>query len=320
MGMKNFRLPLVAVFAVSGVSMLHGQPANSIMAVVHDSVVTRVEVELSLRDVEPELRRQYRNQPQVYQQKLADARSESLDRLIEQKLILHEFNTAGYVLPESVIDEYVQEQLQSVAGGDRVTLTKTLQAQGLTYEKWRQQLRERFIVSQMRVKNVQSELIISPYKIETYYLAHEDEFKLADQVKLRMIVLNTPAGADVEQSRKLAEEIVAKIKEGAAFSEMAAVYSQGRNPGGDWGWIERKVLRPELADVAFSLKPGEMSGVIETPGALYLLLVEDKRTSHVRPLSEVRDEIERTMLTAERARLQKQWIARLRKKTFVLYF
>jgi len=300
--------------------MLHGQPANSIMAVVHDSVVTRVEVELSLRDVEPELRRQYRNQPQVYQQKLADARSESLDRLIEQKLILHEFNTAGYVLPESVIDEYVQEQLQSVAGGDRVTLTKTLQAQGLTYEKWRQQLRERFIVSQMRVKNVQSELIISPYKIETYYLAHEDEFKLADQVKLRMIVLNTPASADVEQSRKLAEEIVAKIKEGAAFSEMAAVYSQGRNPGGDWGWIERKVLRPELADVAFSLKPGEMSGVIETPGALYLLLVEDKRTSHVRPLSEVRDEIERTMLTAERARLQKQWIARLRKKTFVLYF
>lgn len=312
---------IVVAVALGGFGLaLHGQPANSILAVVHDSVITRQEVELPLRDVELELRRQYWNQPQVYQQKLAEARSESLEQLLERKLILHEFNTAGYVMPESVIDEFVQERLQSVAGGNRVTLTKTLQAQGLNYEKWRQRLREEFIVSQMRLKNIQSEIIVSPYKIETYYLAHQDEYKVEDQVKLRMIVLNTPAGAEAAQSRNLAEEIISKIREGAAFTEMAAVYSQGRNPGGDWGWIERKVLRPELADVAFSLKAGEMSGVIETPEACYVMLVEEKRTTHVRPLGEVRDEIERAMLTEERARLQKQWIDRLRKKTFILYF
>lgn len=318
--MKILRQLLAASAIAIAALTVHGQPANSILAVVHDSVITRQEVDRTLVDVERELRRQHRNQPQVYYEKLAEARSESLEQLLERKLILHEFNTAGYVMPESVIDEFVQERLQSLAGGDRVTLMKTLQAQGLTYEKWRQRLRDEFIVNQMRLKNVQSELIISPYKIESYYVAHQADFKLADQVKLRMIVLNTPAGTDAAQSRKLAEEIVGKIKEGAAFSEMAAVYSQGRTPGGDWGWIERKVLRPELADVAFALKPGEMSGVIETPDAFYLLLVEDKRTSHVRPLSEVRDEIERTMLTAERTRLQKQWIERLRKKTFVRYF
>ena len=299
--------------------MLYGQPANSILAVVHDAVITRQEVDRSLLDVELELRRQYRTQPQVYYQKLADARSESLEQLLERRLILHEFASAGYVLPESVIDEFVQERLQSLAGGNLVTLTKTLQAQGLTYEKWRQRIRDDFVVSQMRLKNVQSEIIISPYKIETYYLAHQDEFKMADQVKLRMIVLTNSPYVASGQIRQLAEEIVAKIKDGAAFTEMAAVYSQGR---GDWGWIDRKVLRPELADVAFSLKAGEMSGVIELPeaAAFYLMLVEDKRTSHIRPLSEVRDEIERTMLTAERSRLQKQWIDRLRKKTFVRYF
>jgi parvulin-like peptidyl-prolyl isomerase len=318
--MKMFR-PLLLAAALTGAgTTLRGQPANSILAVVHDAVITRFEVERSLVDVEMELRRQFRSQPQVYYQKLAEARSESLEQILERKLILHEFATAGYVLPESVIDEYVQEKVRSLAGGDRVTMTKTLQAQGLTYEKWRQRIRDDFIVSQMRVKNIQSEIIISPYKIETYYLAHQDEFKMADQVKLRMIVLNTPAGTDVESSRKLAQEIAAKIKDGAAFNEMAAVYSQGRNPGGDWGWVERKVLRPELAEVAFALKPGELSGVVETPEALYLLLAEDKRTAHVRPLSEVREEIERTMLTAERARLQKQWIERLRKKTFIRYF
>ena len=315
--MKFIRAILVAVFVSSSGVSLHAERANSILAVVHDAVITLQDVEFFTLQILGDLRRQYGNQPQLFNQKLADARSESLERLLERKLILHEFNTAGYVLPESIIDEFVQEQLQTVAGGNRVTLTKTLQAQGLTYEKWRQRLRDDFIVSQMRLKNIQSEIIVSPYKIETYYLAHQDEYKVEDQVKLRMIMLTNSPSMPPAQVRHVAEEIVAKIKEGAAFTEMAAVYSQGR---GDWGWIDRKVLRPELSDVAFSLKAGEVSGVVETPGAFYLMLVEDKRTAHVRPLGEVRDEIERAMLTEERGRLQKKWIDRLRKKTFIRYF
>jgi parvulin-like peptidyl-prolyl isomerase len=120
----------------------------------------------------------------------------------------------------------------------------------------------------------------------------------------------------------LAGEILSKIKEGAAFADMAAVYSQGsqRNQGGDWGWVEKSVLRKELAETAFSLKPGEISSVIETPEACYLMLVEEKRAAHVKALGDVRDEIEKTMLAQERARLQKQWIERLKKKTFVRYF
>ncbi len=315
--MKFLHAFLVAAFVGSFGISLHAERANSILAVVHDAVITLQDVEFFTLQILGDLRRQYGNQPQLFNQKLAEARNESLERLLERKLILHEFNTAGYVLPESIIDEFVQEQLQTVAGGNRVTLTKTLQAQGLTYEKWRQRLRDDFIVSQMRLKNIQSEIIVSPYKIETYYLAHQNEYKVEEQVKLRMIVVSKPAGADASQAKRVAEEVVGKIKEGATFTEMASVYSQGRS---DWGWIERKVLRPELTDVAFSLKAGEMSSVIETPEAFYLMLVEDKRPAHVRPLGEVRDEIERAMLTEERGRLQKQWIDRLRKKTFVRYF
>ena len=57
---------------------------------------------------------------------------------------------------------------------------------------------------------------------------------------------------------------------------MASVYSQGsqHNQGGDWGWVERSVFRKELADVAFTLKPGQVSDVIDTPQACYLMLVE----------------------------------------------
>ena len=79
-------------------------------------------------------------------------------------------------------------------------------------------------------------------------------------------------------------------------------------------------MRKELADVAFQLKPGQRSGVIETPNAFYIMLVEDRHAAHVKDLSDVRDEIEKILLEKEHERLQKQWIEKLRKKTFVREF
>jgi parvulin-like peptidyl-prolyl isomerase len=230
-------------------------------------------------------------------------------------------------VPETVIEEYMEERIRSQYR-DRVTFTKSLQEQGLTFEKFRQQMRERFIVEQMRIKNISGEIIISPHKIESYYLAHTNEYRVDDEVKLRMIVLNKPTSGDAAPVRKLAEEIIRKVKEGAAFAEMASVYSEGRQgrEGGDWGWVQKYdrdgalVLRKELADVAFALKPGELSGIIETPEVIYLMLVEDKRPAHIKSLSEVRGEIERNMLTQERERIQKNWIDRLKQKTFIRYF
>jgi peptidyl-prolyl cis-trans isomerase SurA len=316
--MQVFRAIVVAV-AVGGFGeSLHAQLVDGIKAIVHDSVITYQEVEAFTAQAAEVLQRQYRTQPDVYEKKLAETLNESLEQLLERQLIIRDFKAAGYNMPEAIIDDAVQERIRA-RYGDRAKLTKSLQAQGTTYEKFRQQMRDQIIVEALRAKNISSEIIISPHKIETYYLAHQDEFKLEDEIKLRMIVLNKPSESEAPAVRRLATEILGKIKDGAAFSEMATVGSQ-RNQGGDWGWVERKVLRKELSDVAFSLKPAELSGVIETPEACYLMLVEEKRAAHVKPLSEVQDEIERTMLTKERSRLQKLYVDRLKKKTFVRYF
>ena len=99
-----------------------------------------------------------------------------------------------------------------------------------------------------------------------------------------------------------------------------------RGQGGDWGWVEKynsdgaPVLRKELFDVAFALKPGEKSGIIETPQACYIMFVEDKRPEHIKPLNDVRDDIEKKLSSDESNRLLKQWIERLKRKTFVRTF
>ena len=294
---------------------------NGIDAIVHDSVITFQEVDDASARLVDQLRMEYANQPDVFRAKVNQTLRETLDELQQRQLILHEFQTAGYNLPESIIDEQFDEYIKSKYG-DRVTFTKTLQQEGVTFEKARQDYKDTFIVEQMRYKNISSAIMISPHKVEAYYLDHKDDFKEEEQVKLRMIVLTNAPETDTTATRKLAEEILAKINGGASFADMATIYSQGSqaSKGGEWDWVDKSVLRKELADVAFTLKPGEKSGVIETPGAFYIMQVEDRHDAHVKPLPEVRDEVEKLLLAKERTRLQQQWIDKLRKKMFIREF
>ena len=59
---------------------------------------------------------------------------------------------------------------------------------------------------------------------------------------------------------------------------------------------------------------------LPAPQEFYLMQVEDKRAAHYKPLNTVRDQIEKDFLDQEQRRLKKQWIERLKKKTFVRYF
>lgn len=320
--MKGLPAIVLAVALCGLNSTLRAELANGIKAVVRDSVITYLQVEFSAAPVVEVLRREYRTQPEVFDKKVASALGESLDKFVERDLILNDFKTAGYNFPESIIEEAVQARIRAKYR-DRATLIKSLQEQGITYESFRQQIRDQIIVEALRAKNGGSgEIIISPYQIETYYLAHTNAYQVEEEVKLRMIVLNIPAAADADQVRRRAEEILSLIKSGAAFSEMAGVNSEGaqRSQGGDLGWMERSVLRKELADAAFALKAGELGVPIETPQAIYLMLVEDKRPAHVKPINSVRVEIEKVLITQERERLQTKYIERLKKKTFIRYF
>ena len=89
---------------------------------------------------------------------------------------------------------------------DRKTLIETLRAQGMTFEEFRKQVRDQWIEAQMRRKNVSQQAVISPFKVETYYQAHQDDFKVGDQVQLRMIVLKKTS-ADDTNTAALAGEI-----------------------------------------------------------------------------------------------------------------
>src|SRR5262245_9214178 len=316
--MKFFCAILLATIGLEVQAQNRTNLVVGLEAIVHSSVITSYEVEYSMLDAVRELGRQYAGQAAAFDQKYNEIREDNRERLIENQLILHEFQTAGYMLPETVIDAVVQQKIRR--HGDRATLTKSLQAEGLTFDKYRKQIRDLYIVEQMRLKNIQSAILISPHKIEVYYVNHTNDFKIEEQVKLRMIVLSK-TNEDTGQTRQLAEEILSKIGVGTTFAEMASVYSQDSKStqGGDWGWWDPTKLLKELADAISRMKVGERK-VVDTLQACYIVQVEERNPEHIRPLNEVRGEIERKLQAEEEQRLQKQWIAQLKKKTFVRYF
>lgn len=296
---------------------------NGVHVIVNDSVITFDQVESEILPMAETLATQYRSDPKTFEQKVQQIRREKVEQMVQDKLILHEYKTAGYNIPDSYIEEAIQDRLKKEYYGDRARLTRSLQLKGQTYEMYFQQEREHLIVSVMTKQFISTDkVLISPAKIEDYYNTHTNAFKIDDQVKLRMIVINQPSGGEPGAAKKIATEVLQLVDQGVSFAEMAGVYSSGsqRTDGGNRGWVDRSYFKPELASVAFSLKPGQHSGVVELGDSCYLLLVEDVRPAHVRTLADVRQDVENTLKDQENRRLKDRWIGRLKAKSFIRYF
>ncbi len=288
---------------------------DGIEAVVHDSVITTQQIDIVSQQDADILHQTYRYQPEILIKRMTELRSSIYTNLIERQLVLSYFKTLTNKVNESILDQIVLDEIHA-QHTDRVQLTKDLQQQGLTFEDYRQKVREGLIIRELIHENV-PEPIISPQKVENYYQVHRDNYKLADQVKMRMIVLKKGDAAD--EVRKRGEEILSQLKAGASFAEMASVNSEGsqRKEGGETGWEDLSEVNQILVKDIDKLKPGEYSGVVETPEAYFLLLLEDRHPAHVKALSEVRDEVEKTLKSQEMERLRRKWIDRLKAKTYI---
>lgn len=295
---------------------------NGFAAVVNDKIITLAEVKNSIpRERIEEAQARFRADSQAYREYRAQLERETLVALVERELILHDFETSGkYQLPDVIIEQQIKDRIRRQFG-DRATLIRTLRDRGMSYETFKRQERERFIVRSMEAMNVHSEVLVSPFKIESYYQEHQRDYQVGDQVRLRVIVLAYKPERDREATRQLADQLHARLEAGEGFKELAATYTDyARRDAGDIGWVDRGSRGPELDKVAFALKAGQFSEVIQTDEACWILLAEETRSARTRSLTEVRDEIEQILQDREQQRLRKAWIERLQKKAHVRYF
>ena len=317
-----------ACFAVLAFSLLaHSAQAeepriiDGIAATVNGEVITFSQVRGLIGPRERILRQQYTGEE--YQKQLKEAEAQALKDLIDRELIVQSFKKEKFALPDYFVEQRTNEIIRENFGGDRNTFMKMLEAQNFSLSEFKKNEFEKIIVSAMRGKNVNPNMVASPTRIAEYYKKHREEFSSKAEVKLRMIMIPSRAGEGNAASQKaMAAEIVGKLSGGGDFARMAQMYSEDstRDLGGDWGWVQRQTLAGPLEKIAFSLPVGKVSNIVELGGNYYILKVDEKRGGVTKPLAQVRDEVEKKLRQEDAQRMQENWLAGLRQKATIRTF
>jgi peptidyl-prolyl cis-trans isomerase D len=154
-----------------------------------------------------------------------------------------------------------------------------------------------------------TQIQITDERLAQYYEDHKEEFRQDEQVRARHILFKIAQQATAEEEAKVraeAEAVLQRIHAGEDFAEVASQTSQdpaSAQQGGDLGFFTRGAMVKSFEDVAFALKPGEVSDPVRSEFGYHLIKVEEVQEAGFRPLEAVRDEL-RARLSHEEARQQ----------------
>lgn len=143
-------------------------------------------------------------------------------------------------------------------------------------------------------------------ELETFYRRNLDRYETPEQAHAAHILVRVPEGADEaarKQKRAQAEKLLAEAKGGKDFAALARDFSDDKASavnGGDLGNFGRGMMVPTFEQAVFGLKPGEISGLVETQFGYHIIKLIAYNEAKVRSLSDVKDEIKRA-LRAEKA-------------------
>ena len=296
-------------------------PIEGYSAKVNDRVIMVSDVMALVRPREEELR--LKMDGEELREKLSESFDRALNTLIERALILEEFSTMEGEIPDKAIDDQMNQIIAERFGNDRSEMLKALQEEHMSFEDWREQVKDQLIISVMRRQAVYNKVSLSPNAARENYNQNIGNYTEEAEVKLRMITVaqGTSPEEAAEQEAKI-KNARGRVTFGDNFIAVAKEISEGSKSkkGGDWGWIKINDLRPELSEIARKLPVGHISEIISVGDKYYLLLVEDRRDERCVPFEEVREELEQELRRDETNRIYNEWTARLREKHFVQIF
>ena len=139
---------------------------------------------------------------------------------------------------------------------------------------------------------------VSDADIETFYKQNAARYGQPERRRVSHIRIEVPASADEAtkaRARKQAEELAARAAaDPKGFAALAKEFSQDTGSameGGDLGWISKNMLVPQVEETVFKLGKGSVSGVVESPFGLHVILVTDLQPASIKPLADVREDI-----------------------------
>lgn len=242
-------------------------------------------------------------QSEVVERLLKRYGPQMVDEMIDETLLRQAAKQKGLKVDEAEVSRRLAKLEEQF--GTRELFISQIEQAGSSLSKVRadlseELLREKLVITARGVK-------VGDDEVKKAFSENKDKLGRPEAVHLRHILVKTEAEGG---------EIIAKVKAGADFTAIArekSMAASGKAAGGDYGFVARGMLPPEIDAVAFALKPGELK-MVPGPRGQHVLQAVELRAAKAAVLEEVKEDL-REMLLAEKIKKEApDYLQELRRK------
>ena len=288
------------------------------IAFVNDQIISKSDYDRQLQEMEG-----MANEQHWTAQQLEDQKKNLLRDLVDQQLLLSkgkELDITGETEMIKQLDEIrKQNHLDSMEA-----LEAAAKQQGVSFEDFKQHIRDRIITQQVIGQEVYRKVNITQADLQKYYDAHKSEYERQESVHLNEILIptaNPDDAAQVAAAQAKAQDVVTQLQGGAKFADLAKANSTGSTAGqgGDLGEYKRGQLPKVFEDQTFSLQPGQYTQPIRTKQGYVILYVATHTPGGVAPLKDVLPQIEEAVGAQRTEPALRAYLKQLRTEAYIDY-
>lgn len=218
-----------------------------------------------------------------------DARCAILDEVMLQKLLYNQAVLDSVVVRDDQVEQVLERRLRYFISqiGSREKLEayygKTIDE---LKEEFREVVREQELSQQMEA-NITENINVTPSEVRRFFnnLSADSIPMVESELTLAEIVKNPPVSKEeIALVKERLDEFRTRVLQGENFATLAILYSEdpgSARRGGELGFYGRGELYPEFEAVAFSLRPGEISDIVETQAGYHIIQMIERRGDQI---------------------------------------
>ncbi len=250
---------------------------DSVVAVVNNDVITRIELEEKLISAVNQLNKQGTPLPERHV-----LEKQVLERMITEMLQVQFAKESGVRIDDTQLDMAITRIAQQNNFPTLSAFMDKLHSEGINIPKFREEIRSELVATRLREREVESKLVISDTEVDNY-LANKAKMGLVNEeyhlAHILIVVPEQASAAKIQAARERANQALAQLTSGANFAQVAASFSDTKDAlkGGDLGWRAVGSIPPFFMAELGSLNVGQNTTVLRSPNGFHILKLVDKR-------------------------------------------
>jgi len=292
-----------------------GTVVEDIIARVNDQIITQSDYDRALKEMDAEARQRGDSM-----QQMASEHKDLLRSLIDQQLWLSKGKELG-ITGETELIKRLDEIRKQYNLASLEDLEKAAQEQGVSYEDFKQNIRNQIITQEVMRQEVGEHIQFTPGEALRYYEQHKQDYTQPESERLSEILI--PANADdpakLAEAKTKAEDIEARLHSGGDFAQLARSFSGGptASEGGDLGQYKQGQLPKLLEDKTFSLSTGQYTDPILTRQGYIILKVTQHTAGGPAPYKDVEEQVEEALYESRMEPAIRAYLTKMREEAFI---